>query len=502
MSTTDGRRWVFSALTVVAAAFLLIAMSLCLYLLADPHHQSQDGDKLLALQQAMDDIRSKVQKLEVPLPPPDKQPAAEAAYLEDRRQHELLLDGLRNEHAELKEQVSRSNELLKEAKETEDRTRGAASLFLGIFGAVAAILLGQSYWQFSGWKDKAEQSLADVQTVKPDIALIRETRLLLSNKLPNYIDAVRNELVETKFPIGPALAKMDEIDHWAYLSNAEMRFKEVRTEDEAATYLLALLEAARGHALQHNYYGAEERLQELFSQSNQYRNALTQRDKARAHSIRAFICHRLLLQAMTAPSWVRDLRQKEADELRQAAFAEVAKSQECDNTWWHGYFVQALSFSQHYVPDAIPEPERMKIFLDGQRKAVAIYKQLMLLGPGTNPGMGSWQNLACCLKRVADATGEMQDYEVFEAELRAFPTDDEVRQGYLLNGRREAEDMLLWEAMMQDEVLFGGVQRIQSSNYTKFWKSLLDEKVKLRKWNASLEEMKKRTAPKMANWLI
>jgi hypothetical protein len=140
MSTTDGRRWVFGALTVVAAAFLLIAMGLCLYLLADPHHQSQDGDKLLALLQAMDDIRSKVQKLEVPLPPPDKQPAAETAYLEDRGQHELLLDGLRNEHAELKEQVSRSNELLKEAKETEDRTRGATSLFLGIFGAVAAIL--------------------------------------------------------------------------------------------------------------------------------------------------------------------------------------------------------------------------------------------------------------------------------------------------------------------------------------------------------------------------
>jgi len=192
---------------------------------------------------------------------------------------------------------------------------------------------------------------------------------------------------------------------------------------------------------------------------------------------------------------------KEAEGLRSTAFADVKKSQACDQEWWHSYFVEALLYSLQYVPDQLSDPQKT-MFLDGQRKAIAIYQQLTKLGAGLNPGMGSWQNLACCLKRVADITGQKDDYDMFKAELAKFPTDRQIRQGFMENGLPESDEVFLWQAMLQDEALFGNVDKIDAEDYRLFWSQLLTEKVGLRDWKNDLQEMKKRANLKMAGWVL
>ena len=492
---------IISASVALALVIVLGAMALSLYLLVDHHRRPESDNDLIALRGQLSDANRRIEELEHPVPPPDKQTTT-AAYEQDLKQHQLLLSELRSEKGEVEEQIKYASDLLKEAKETEDRTRAAAALFLGIFGAVATILLGQNYWQFRGWKDDADKSLEEIKNVKPAIDLIRETQATLESKLPKYIDEVRNDLVKFEYPKGPALAKMYEIDHLAYLSNAQMRFKETRSTADASQYLLALLEAARGHALEQNYYGADDRLQEFFRQIAQHPEAVALNEQARGHSIRAFVCYRLLAQMRSAPSWTRSLMKREAEELRQTAFAEVKKSQECDKDWGHGYFVEALLYSWEYVPEQIPDPSKADMFLEGQRKAITIYQSLTMRGAGCSPGMGAWQNLACCLKRVADITGEKADYDLLKTELEKFPTDQQIGQGYIENGHPESEEAFLWQSVLQDGELFAKVDKIDVRDYQLFWRSLLDKKVRLRDWKKDLEEMKQRATSKMAGWLI
>jgi hypothetical protein len=295
---------------------------------------------------------------------------------------------------------------------------------------------------------------------------------------------------------------MHEIDHLAYLSNAEMRFKEMRTNNEANKYLLALLEAARGHTIQKNYYGADHRLEEFFRTVLQYEDAVTEKDKAKAHSIRAFVSYRLLVQIASAPSWIRILRSGEADELRQRAFAEVKKAQDCDKDWWHSYLVEALLYSRQFVPERITGKHRDDMFVVGQQKAIAIYRKLTLRGAGQTPDMAPWQNLACCLKRVAEASGHKADYDTFKAELRKFPDDQQIRQGFMEGGRLETEEEFLWHSMLQDEELFAKVDKVSADDYKAFWTELLTDKVKHRDWQEDLREMKKRADPRMSRWLL
>lgn len=493
-------RWMIRVSVVLAFLIIVGAMALSLYLLVDHHERPQNQNELLALTDQLAQANRRIEELQQRLPTPQKETSAEA-YQQDMKQHELLLSELRTERSEIEDRIKYASDLLREAKETEDRTRAAAALFLGIFGAVATILLGQGYWWFRGWQEKADQSLESIQGVKPDIHLIRETRKTLESKLPKYIDDVRNDLVQTNFPKGPALAKMHEIDHLAYLSNAEMRFKETRTAKEANQYLLALLEAARGHSLQQNYFAAEDRMHEFFRNIAQYPDAVDKPEIARGHSILAYVYHRRLLQIASFPSWIRMVKAKEMEQLQKMAFAEVKKSRECDKDWWHGHFVEAMLYSLQYAPEQIAAPDN-SMFLDGQRKAIAIYQHLTQLGAGVNPGMGSWQNLACCRKRVAEITGQQAEYDHFKAELQAFPSDQQISQAYTQNGRMESEEIFLWHAMLQDEELFGKVDKINAGDYCGFWRDLLTAKVKSRDWEEDLREMKRKAKPKMDNWLI
>jgi hypothetical protein len=494
-----GGSWIIRVSAIFALLTLLGAMAVSLYLLVDPHNRAQQEDELQALHRQLDDVNRRIEQLQQPVQPSDK--AAAAAFERDLKQHELLLTELRSERGQAEDRIKYASDLLKEVKETEDRTRSAAASFLGIFGALAALLLGQNYWQFRGWKEAADQSLEEIKGVQPDIDIIRATRRTLENRLPKYIQDVQHDLVELKLSAGPAVAKMHEIDHLAYLSNTEMRFKEKRTADEATQYLLSLLEAARGHVFQKTYYGAGYRLQEFFHIMQQHPDAVTSSDKAKAHSTRAFVYYKLLAQISSAPSWIRDLRSGEADQLRQLAFAELKKAQECDGNWARSYFVEALLYSRQYVPERVKGQQKDDMFLEGQRKAILIYQGLITRGAATLE-TGVWQNLACCLKRVADISGQKSDYESFKTELNKFPTDQQVRQASVESGRPETEEVFVWQSTLQDEELFGKVDKINRDDYRSFWEGLLDNKVKLRKWRDDLAEIKKTAGSKMTGWVL
>ena len=233
----------------------------------------------------------------------------------------------------------------------------------------------------------------------------------------------------------------------------------------------------------------------------QHPDAVTSSDKAKAHSTRAFVYYKLLAQISSAPSWIRDLRSGEADQLRQLAFAELKKAQECDGNWARSYFVEALLYSRQYVPERVKGQQKDDMFLEGQRKAILIYQGLITRGAATLE-TGVWQNLACCLKRVADISGQKSDYESFKTELNKFPTDQQVRQASVESGRPETEEVFVWQSTLQDEELFGKVDKINRDDYRSFWEGLLDNKVKLRKWRDDLAEIKKTAGSKMTGWVL
>jgi hypothetical protein len=63
--------------------------------------------------------------------------------------------------------------------------------------------------------------------------------------------------------------------------------------------------------------------------------------------------------------------------------------------------------------------DRDPVYLEGQRHAIAIYRGLV--GSEFRQKTSARQNLACCLKRVADFTGEEGDFQAFMAEVASFP---------------------------------------------------------------------------------
>ena len=225
---------------------------------------------------------------------------ADTAYLQGLKQHEALLAEVRAELQFANAQATAATAALNEAKETERRTREAATTFLGVFAIIAALLAGQGYLTIQGWKDKAEADITtavkaveakkvdldtiqsdfrkgvdqDVQRLKdaaPQLDLIRETQKGLETNLPIFLDRVRGQVLlnESKDPSASIkqgdLVLIDEIDHLTYLANPPVRFKLQRTPAEATEYLQSLLLVGRGHFVRGNYDEAISRFNEFMA---------------------------------------------------------------------------------------------------------------------------------------------------------------------------------------------------------------------------------------------
>jgi hypothetical protein len=487
------------AVIAIALLILVVGIFLSLYFLVDYHPRSQASPDLVPrarvdqLEQKIAEVNERLKAL-----PPSPTGAA-GLYEQDLKRHEELLTELRTERTLIEQRQKEVDELLKEARETEERTRGAAALFLGIFGAIAALLLGQGYSQFRGWIAEADDALDRVEVVKPHVDAIIEARKSLEDYLPKHIEEVQRSLA-LDAPNATAVAKMAELDHLTYLS-ASMRFQKNRKSEQAKRYLESLLPAARGHIARKNNPDAEIRFQEFFRVLDKYPDAADKTTRANAHSYRAFVFWRMLNEMSASYSWVKQIKREEAAELHRQACLSIAQAHECDPKWEHAYFVEALLFTYHAVPDDVTDKDvRRAMRRDGLKKAIQQYEKIIKLGARQSQGFAAWQNLACCLKLLAEVTSDSADYQAFKDRLILYPTDAELRSSLLAGGKQQTEKHFLWQAMLADGELFAQVS-LDHDDYRKFWKELLTIKVTLRNWQDDLKELKAAN-PGMNKWIL
>lgn len=427
----------------------------------------------------------------------------EEAYQEGLRQHEALLAEVRTELKVAQDQMRESGDVLKTARETTQRMQDAEAAFLAIFAIIGTLIAGQGYFQIRGWNERAEEALKNVDVVMPDINSIRDVRNTLETELPTFLDAARG-ILNVEDATGPIqqkdIALMDQIDHFTFLSTP-MRFRKECSDEEAEKYIEGLRVAARGHLARKATWETMDRLDEFFVLAQKYPKAVTLKNKALAYSYRAVCAHLQLSDLTHKESWIRHSKAAEIVQIRDRGFADSKSARECYTQQNYGDFAEALLYSLQLAPEAVgTQLPADQVILQGQRKAVELYRKLKVSSTGRKR-RGTLQNLACCLKRIADMTGNQVDYVAFETELKSYPSDKELCELTATEAAGRIDLNFLWQGMMSDEELFATVKALDANHYRGFWTALLDEKVTLRKWRDDLAELQARN-PKMKLWAI
>ena len=522
---------------LVVCLFLICAGTIVgLYFLTDFSRQPElpPSTELEAAKQRIAQLDTQLKALEQSsLRAPKAGTPTDEAYLQGLKQHEALLDDVRNELRFANEQALATRAALSEAKETEKRTREAATTFLAVFAIIAGLLAGQGYLTIEGWKDKAEkeskaaidavearrialeaniQGLLDrvdsgakrVDDATPQLKLIRETKESLETKLPEFLDKARDQVLQSEGKDPGAtirqgdLVLIDEIDHMTYLANPAIRFQKDRTPKDATEYLQSLLLVGRGHFARGHYDETVSRLDEFFLVLKENPAATAEpRDLGRAYSYRAFANYQLLRARQAAPSWMRKKSQDRAQELWSDALDDAEKAEAGDPA--HSLFVRALLYSREYVPDwEISQPGGEDRYLKGQRMAIGFYEEML------QKKLPFWPvpiNLVCCLKRVADTTGTAADYLALQQKLQGFPDEKELEANLKPGAGVEVQSRFLWQNLMGDSDLFGKVTKIDAAVYKQFWTDLLGQKITLRDWRADLNEIRQ-LKPAAKSWQI
>jgi hypothetical protein len=126
-----------------------------------------------------------------------------------------------------------------------------------------------------------------------------------------------------------------------------------------------------------------------------------------------------------------------------------------------------LLCSRFYVPeDTADNSSRNDLFVRGLRRAVSLYKALIEERSYRGPAR---RNLARCLKRIAEQTGEKSDFSDFGYGLNAFPADEELADEALAARQPASQDRFLWQWLLADEELFSNVERLNLAEYRTFW---------------------------------
>jgi archaellum component FlaC len=485
-----------TVILLIAGSVLVVGIGLSFYFVADYHPQSTTDAEVSKLQHQIDGLQKTIEEMAAKTPP-------SMLSAQELKERDDIVAQISAARALLEDRIKDSDQLLGEVRETEQRTRGAAALFLAVFGAIATIVLGKGYLEVKGfkekyddWEENAKRAIDRIREVEPQVEHVRATYLRLNNTLPHYIAKLDDLLAQTSSLNDEKLVLMQELDHWSYLTS-EIRFRD-HSPEQSSEYLRSLLQAARGKLTLGKYVECEHRLHEFFDTLKKHPGCITKAEESRAHSYRALVSHLRYQGLLAQPTWIQELRKQEISNLRSLAFAAVRKAHECDPDGWHGYFVEAMLYSQDYVlPEIVDVAKRTKMFLDGQKKAAELYTNLTAAGLGH---MGAWQNLACCLKRIAESTGDPHDYEKFTTSLNNFPTDEDI-VSRLADGDSglEPEDRNLWQSMLEDKVLFDNVVKVSQTEYLKFWKELLPRKMRLTDWKRIVGEIRTRNlnAPKL-----
>jgi ElaB/YqjD/DUF883 family membrane-anchored ribosome-binding protein len=447
----------------------------------------------------------------------------EAAFQEGLKQHQAILDEVRAEIRVTQDQLKESSEAIKAANEVSKRTQDAETVFLALFGFIAALIAGQGYLQIRGWDERAEEALEEVNTattgvnafkseldgirsqMRSELDLLTAARASLDTELPSFLNDTK-AILNVADATGPLqqeeITLMNQIDHLTFF-NVPMRFAPHRSHAQASLYVESLRRAVRGYIAQNRIWDAEKRIDEFFAllKDDKHPTAATEQSKAQVHSYRAIVSYYHLKTLAADQSWVRAMKLDKIRDFRDRAFADIRASRACYTDADYCDIVEALLHSMRLGPEMTPPGVSSdEFFLNGQRKAVEIYRKT---APKAAPRKrrSALQNLACCLKRIADQTGDTADILAFERELSLYPTDRELADETSTEPQGRIDLNSLWQALMADSDLFASIDKLDKAHYPQFWEGLLDQKVVVRKWREDLKELQKRK-PEMASWQV
>ncbi len=398
------------------------------------------------------------------------------------------------------DELKQSRESLVTSGQAQRRMFIAGALFLGVFALVAIFIVIQVL-QLRNWKKRSQESVERVEAMAAQLRPLQDAQEEVRQALPRWLQEVGEQPLsfqEEGQQFAPkALNVLDDIDHLAYVGNARLSFAQLSSQPEAAVYLNGLLLSAVACLARSALWAAFARFDRFLELVKQHPDAVERHRIAQAYSYRALTAYQVLDRQDAEPSWLRKSERAQSEAMAKQAFADLQEASRLDPDWRHTTYVEALLCSRFYIPDESSESSsRGELFVRGLRRAIALYKGLIEEKSYRGP---SRHNLARCLKRVAELTGDKNDFSDFGYTLSSFPTDEELADEALAARQPSSQDRFLWQWMLGDPELFRSVERLNLAEYRSFWIRLLDNKVHLRNWRADLAELQQRD-PIMREW--
>jgi hypothetical protein len=495
-------RW----MTMLALGLLAICLLACLYILIGfpAEAQTVGGSTIDPATTQAPASTVPYQPRRQALPAYAAPAAAPATVQPPAAQHtDSTADEIHAEMNEVHDQLHQAQEVLHQAAQAQNRVRTTSALFLGVFAIIAGLIVIQVYLQARAWDRDASRAVAEVEAVATELKTVRDARTEGKSTLPALLQDVGEQPLsfqEEGSAFSPrAQTIIDDIDDLAYVGQGRLVFHDLSSEPEAAVYLNGLLLSAVAHLNRSDPWTAFARLDQFFSQMTRFPDAVERRRIAQAYSYRALAGYMVLEAQDREPSWQRKTERAQLESLSKQAFADIAHAASVDPDWRHTTFVEALLCSRFYVPEETADnSSRSDLFVRGLRRAVSLYKGLIEERSYRGPAR---RNLARCLKRIAEQTGEKSDFSDFGYGLNAFPTDEELADEALAARQPASQDRFLWQWLLGDEELFANVERLNLAEYRAFWIRMLDTKVHLRNWRADLAELQ-RIRPAMKEWSV
>jgi hypothetical protein len=488
-------------ITVTALSLLAAGLLACLYVLIGfPAAAQEVGNSAPSSTTA---ASTQPQPLRRQLPVMAAQAVTPVATAAAPQHFDAGSDEWQAERNEVHEELRASQENLREAALEQHRIRIASALFLAVFAVIAALIVIQVYVQARAWDKDAFRGIAEVEDVASQLELTRDARAEARNALPGLLQEIGEQPLSYQEE-GTAFAPrasviIDDIDQLAYSGQGRLAFRELPSQPEAAVYLNGLLLSAASHLSRSDAWTAFARLDQFFAHLARFPEALDRRRIAQGYSYRALAAYQVLEAQDREPSWLRKAERAQIDSLSRQAFIDVTHAASVDPDWRHTTFVEALLCGRFYQPaESADNSSRSDLSVRGMRRAVSLYKGLIEERSYRGP---SRRNLARCLKRIAEQTGEKSDFSDFGYALNAFPSDEELADEALAARQPNSQDRFLWQWLLGDEELFANVERLNQAEYRAFWIRMLDSKVHLRNWRADLGELQQ-AKPAMKDWAI
>jgi hypothetical protein len=448
-------------------------------------------------------------------PPPEPDPGEYArGFKAGLEQHQELLNETRQELEQVRREV--------------EKVKSNNDWFLALYGLVTALLLGEGVLSLNKQKSQSEEirkkagdaaelatkAAADAATLanqtqdiatksKAEMDKILAARKALFSELPVYLE----EKLQAASALNPGTfdlfqkADVNEVDHLTYLGSTSFRFHEPETDDERKTYCDSLLFTVRGHMVQMRPVEALKRIDMFFKLSKDVAS-IKDAERSRMYGYRAHAYMSLLDQLKSDLALNRPESRDKARTYRKEVVAALENAKTLNVDWAGARFYEAYFYSLYPVSPDITDPqERRQFFLDGQQRAIDKYRSLIHDHTKLLPNMvGEARiNICCCLKRLADDSG---DYKPLFDELATYPSETQIRSNNAHNTAsidQTSDD--LWSNLMQEGVFFANklTGTYPVADYKIKWVDTLNINANLSPWRDRYVHF---LTPTMRSWSI